>query len=70
MLALSKSVDTEEPLKDKVGIEEDFLFNFLKRDQNFLEIQDRRWLLAQGSEFLIGTNLDGIVRFITSIRLL
>ena len=33
-----------------------------------LWIQERRWLLAQGGEFLIGTNLDGMVRFITSIK--
>ena len=33
-----------------------------------LRIQERRWLLAQGGEFLIGTNLDGKVRFITSIK--
>ena len=25
-------------------------------------------MLAQGGEFLVGTNLDGIVRFITSIK--
>ena len=29
ILALDKGVVAEEPLKDKVGIEEDFLFNFL-----------------------------------------
>ena len=37
ILALGKAVVAEEPLKYKVGIEEDFLFNFLKRDQKSLE---------------------------------
>ena len=30
-------VEAEEPLKHKGGIEEDFLFNFLKIDQKSLE---------------------------------
>ena len=30
-------MEADELLKDKVGIEEDFLFNFLKRDQKSLE---------------------------------
>ena len=37
LLALRKGVEAEEPLNDKVGIEEDFLFNFLSRDQKSLE---------------------------------
>ena len=40
ILALRKGVEAEEPLEDKVGIEEDFLFNFLKRDQKFLEDEE------------------------------
>ena len=36
ILALRKSVEALEPLKDKVVIEEDFLFNFLNRDQKSL----------------------------------
>ena len=36
LLALRKGVETEEPLEDIVGIEEEFLFNFLKRDQKSL----------------------------------
>ena len=40
ILALRKGVEAEEPLKDKVRIEEDFLFNFLKRDQKSLEDEE------------------------------
>lgn len=37
LLALRKGVEAEDPLNDKVGTEEDFLFNFLNRDQKSLE---------------------------------
>ena len=40
ILALDKGVEAEEPLKDKVGIEVDFLLNFLKRDQKSLEDEE------------------------------
>ena len=40
ILALRKGVEAEELLEDKVGIEEDFLFNFLKRDQKSLEDEE------------------------------
>ena len=45
ILALDKSVVVKERLKDKVGIEEDFLFNFLKGDQESLkdEKEDSLW---------------------------
>ena len=33
-------MEAEEPLKDKVGVEEDFLFNFLKIDQKSLEDEE------------------------------
>ena len=45
ILALGKGLEAEEPLKDKVGIEEDFLFNFLKRDQKSLEDEEEDSLL-------------------------
>ena len=33
-------MEAEKPVKDKVGIEKDFLFNFLKRDQKSLEDEE------------------------------
>ena len=45
ILALGKGLEAEEPLKDKVGIEEDFLFNFLMRDQKSLEDKEEDSLL-------------------------
>ena len=44
ILALDKGVVAEEPLKDKVGIEKDFLFKFLKRDQKSLEDEEENSL--------------------------
>ena len=45
ILALGKGVVAKDLLKDKVGIEEDFLFNFLKRHHKSLEDneQDNMW---------------------------
>ena len=48
--------------------DDDLAFFTLVNRALCLWIQERRWLLAQGGEFLIGTNLDGMVRFIISIK--
>ena len=60
ILALRKGVEAEEPLKDKVGIEEDFLFNFLKRDQKSRRgqlVEEGRFQMTLVGECFVSTNV-------------
>ena len=41
ILALNKEMEAEEPLKDKVGLEEDFLFNFLRETRSSMKMKKR-----------------------------